>query len=168
MKTRVLIGVVVLLAAVAAYAAVTWHSGPSFSIADFNLEAQGSVSGLGTRATAQLFATGTGNGSCQNPGSKFPAPFNNVPISASGQSVIAPERSGASDVDVTVVATPGNPCPNPHWSVVFTSVTYTNARILISNKNGVLLDQSYTLGTNGDDCTATSPTGDDASCGSTP
>jgi len=135
----------VLLLAVGAYAAVNWHTGPDFSIQPFpDLLTTGTLSGLGGTVTVEVQATGTGSGSCANPAGKFPSPFQNVAISASGSQTVH-VHNGSADVNISIVSSPVNPCPNPNWTATFNDVSYTSAEITVFNKQGTQLDQTYTL-----------------------
>lgn len=143
-RTGVLLCLMVVFSAVAVFAAVTWHDGPNFSIQPFpNLLVTGTVTGLGGRVTVTVDANGYASGNCYNHGGNLPNPFTNISISASGSETVKAHNGGA---DVMLSATPNEiSCPNPNWTPVITSVTYTSAEISIYNKNGGLFDQTYTL-----------------------
>jgi hypothetical protein len=144
-RLAVCISLAVVFSAAAVSAAVVWHTGPNFSIQPFpDLLTTGTVSGLGATVMVEVEATGTGSGACFNPAGHLPNPFSNIPISASGSETVH-VANGTADVNILVEATPGNPCPNPHWTAVFNSVTYTSAEIIISNRKGTLFDRTYDL-----------------------
>ena len=156
-KLHITILSVVLLAAVAAYAAITFHTGPSFSIENFDLVTTGDLSGLGGAATVIVTASGFGSGNCINPGDNQPPAWENIPLTASGSQTVHP-RAGRASVDVTSAPSFANPC-HRHWTPVLTSITYTSARIQVIASGSQVFDQTYSLaGSNGTGtCTATSP-----------
>ena len=143
---------VITLAAVAAYAAINYKSGPTFSISSFDLITTGELSGLGGAAHVTVDAVGTADGSCSNKGGNV-VPVHAATVSAAGSETIHPDSNGRSNFSVTAspVASP-NPCPNGNWTFDIDQVTYTSATVSITAGSQSLVN-TYTL-TN---CTETDP-----------
>src|SRR6266700_2897065 len=136
---------VITLAAVAAYAAINYKSGPTFSISTFDLITTGELSGLGSTAQVLVDAVGTADGSCSNKGGNV-VPGHAATVSAAGSQTIHPDSNGRSNFSVTAspVANP-NPCPNGNWTFDITSVTYTSATVNVSTSGKQMLSDTFTL-----------------------
>ena len=145
---------VIALAAVAAYAAINYKSGPTFSISSFDLITTGELSGLGGTAHVTVDAVGTASGSCENKGGNI-VPVHAATVSAAGSQTIHPASNGRSNFSISAapLANP-NPCPNGNWTFDITSVTYTSAIVSVSTGGNQSLTNTFQL-TN---CTATDPT----------
>src|SRR5439155_6770184 len=132
-RTRTIATVfVITLAAVAAYAAINYKSGPAFSISSFDLITTGELSGLGGAAHVTVDAAGSASGSCTNKGGTT-VPVHAATVDASGSQTVSPDANGKANFSVTAApqANP-NPCPNGNWTFDITSVTYTSATITVS------------------------------------
>ena len=145
---------VIALAAVAAYAAINYKSGPTFSISNFDLITTGQLSGLGGAAHVTVDAVGTADGTCTNKGGTT-VPVHAATVSASGSTTVSPDVNGRANFTATAApqANP-NPCPNGNWTFDITSVTYTSATVSVSTSGKQALTNTFQL-TN---CTATDPT----------
>src|SRR6266567_9614793 len=143
---------VITLAAVAAYAAINYKSGPTFSISTFDLITTGELSGLGSTAQVLVDAEGTANGSCTNKGGTT-VPVHAATVDAAGSATLHPDSNGRSNFSVTAspVANP-NPCPNGNWTFNIEQVTYTSATVSVTAGSQSLVN-TYQL-TN---CTETDP-----------
>ena len=145
-RTRTITTVfVITLAAVAAYAAINYKSGPNFTIQNFDLVTTGELSGLGGTAHVTVDAVGTANGTCTNKGGNT-VPAQATSVDASGTSgPIHPDSNGRSTFSVTALpAASGNPCPNGNWHFTITSVEYTSATVTVTASSQSRVD-SFTL-----------------------
>ena len=131
-RTRTITTVLVIaLAAVAAYAAINYKSGPTFSISSFDLITTGELSGIGGSAHVTVDAVGTASGTCTNKGGNE-VPVHAATVSASGSQTVRPDANGRANFSVTAAPEATNPCPNGNWTFDITSVTYTSATISVS------------------------------------
>jgi hypothetical protein len=144
-RTRTITVLAIVLAAVAAYAAINYKSGPTFSISSFNLITTGELSGLGGAAHVAVDAVGTASGTCTNKGGTT-VPVHAATVDASGTATARPDANGRANFSVTAspVANP-NPCPNGNWTFDITSVTYTSATISISTGGSQSRVDSFAL-----------------------
>ena len=145
--------VVIALAAVAAYAAINYKSGPNFTISNFDLITTGQLSGLGGAAHVTVDAVGTASGSCENKGGNI-VPVHAATVSASGSKTVPPDGNGRANFSVTAApqANP-NPCPNGNWTFDITSVTYTSATVTVTSGSQSLVNVFTLSG-----CTQNEPT----------
>src|SRR5260370_5738956 len=136
---------VIPLAAVAAYAAINYKSGPTFSISNFDLITTGQLSGLGGSAHVTVDATGTASGTCTNKGGTT-VPVHAATVSASGSKTVPPDGNGRANFSVTAAppANP-NPCPNGNWTFDIDTVTYTSATVSVSTSGSQSLVNTFTL-----------------------
>src|SRR5947209_4567346 len=100
--------------AVIAFAAITWHSGPTFTqnagsdntlnTADDTFTLTGDASGQGnTRLVATIVLSGTVRYTCTNKGGNASPGQNPVPATTSGSQDVKPSSAnGRSDVNLTV------------------------------------------------------------------
>src|SRR5260370_28250554 len=132
------------LAAVAAYAAINYKSGPTFSISSFDLITAGQLSGLGGSAHVTVDAVGTASGSCTNNGGNI-VPVHAATVDASGSQTIHPDSNGRSNFSISAapVANP-NPCPNGNWTFDIDSVTYTSAKVSVLTSGSQSLVNTFT------------------------
>ena len=145
---------VIALATVAAYAAINYKSGPTFSISTFDLITTGQLSGLGGSAHVTVDAAGTASGSCENKGGNI-VPVHAATVDASGSQTVRPDANGRANFNVTAApqANP-NPCPNGNWTFNIDSVTYTSATVTVSTGGNQSRVDSFAL-TN---CSQSDPT----------
>ena len=154
---------VIALTAVAAYAAIRFVSGPTFSISNFDLITTGQLSGLGGSAHVTVDAVGTASGTCTNKGGTT-VPVHAATVDASGSATVPPDANGKANFTVTAApAASPNPCPNGNWTFDITSVTYTSATVSASTSGNQSLTNTFALS----NCTATDPT-QVVSCTATP
>jgi hypothetical protein len=146
MKRRILFFVAAVAAALTvtgvALAAVTFHSGPTFTTIDgsnngYAANLYANASGLGqTSITGSITFSGRVQYTCQNGGGNIapgqPFVYNQPPASQT----VAPDKNGRATIDLTVsfspaATLPGNQvgCPNGNWTginpVVLGPVTAT-------------------------------------------
>ncbi len=143
---------VIALAAVAAYAAINYKSGPNFSINNFDLITTGQLSGLGGSAHVTVDAVGTASGTCTNKGGNE-VPVHAATVSASGSQTVRPDANGRANFSVTAAPEATNPCPNGNWTFDITSVTYTSATITVSTGGNQSRVDTFALTS----CTANDP-----------
>jgi len=138
---------VIVLAAVAAYAAINYKSGPAFTIpaGSFDLVTAGQLSGLGGTAHVLVDAVGSADGSCSNKGGNL-VPVHNATVSAAGSATIHPDSNGRSNFSVPAgpVANP-NPCPNGNWTFDITLIRYNSAKVSISAGGSQSLVNTFTF-----------------------
>jgi len=135
---RFLVGLIVSVTAAVVFAAVTWHSGPTFTpnvgadgffnTADDTFTATGDGSGFGNRpAVATITLSGTFTYTCENPGGNTAPGQNQVTAITSGsQDLGNADHNGRGTFDLTVgpltfAATVGGKtagCPNGNWTGV--------------------------------------------------
>lgn len=149
----------VALAAVAlmagtAFAALTFHSGPTVTFSGSSATATFNVSGLGNDpATAQLFVNGTALYTCTNRGGNA-APGQN-PQPATGASPVVDlsnsDKNGRDSVSVTATLTaplhiPAKTagCPGNNWTATLSSLTVTSATLVISQNGQTIYSQTFT------------------------
>lgn len=134
-RIGILMCLAVAFSAVAVYAAVTWHSGPTFGMNSGDLTVAGSLSGLGNKATVQVDATGLATGSCTNPGGHKPKPFSGN-IEGSGSTNVRSHNGSYSNfvIDVSM----NSVCPSSSWTANFTELEWDTATITVyTSKKGV-------------------------------
>ena len=144
----------VALVAGTAFAALTFHSGPTVTFSGSSATATFNISGLGNDpATAQLFINGTALYSCTNKGGNE-APGQN-PQPATGASPVvdlsASQKNGRDSVSVTAtltaplhIAAKTAGCPGNNWTATLSSLTVTSATLVISQNGQVLYSQTFT------------------------
>jgi len=146
----------VALMAGTAFAALTFHSGPTvtFSADGTTATATANISGLGTTpATAQLFVNGTALYTCTNKGGNQ-APGQN-PQPATGASPVQPlgntDHNGRATVNVTATLTapatiPAKTagCPGANWTANLSSLTITSATLVITQGGQTIYTQTFT------------------------
>ena len=144
----------VALAAGTAFAALTFHSGPTVTFSGSSATATFNVSGLGNDpATAQLFVNGTALYTCTNRGGNA-APGQN-PQPATGASPVvdlsSSQKNGRDDVSVTATLTAPQTipaktagCPGNNWTATLSSLTVTSATLVISQNGVAIYTQTFT------------------------
>jgi hypothetical protein len=144
----------VALMAGTAFAALTFHSGPTVTFSGSSATASFNVSGLGNDpATAQLFVNGTALYTCTNRGGNA-APGQN-PQPATGASPVvdlsASQKNGRDSVSVTATLTaplhiPAKTagCPGNNWTATLSSLTVTSATLVISQNGVTIYSQTFT------------------------
>lgn len=118
--------------------------GPTFTFGDLTLTASGTIYGLGYGDVwITLDATGIANTLCTNPGGSSKVPGQNPNFSTSGSVTIPAGEVKNGHVSFSVTTEPpespipGAPdCPNPGWTETITSITWTNATIIIQQPLG--------------------------------
>ena len=144
----------VALMAGTAFAALTFHSGPTVTFNGSSATATFNVSGLGNDpATAQLFVDGTALYTCTNKGGNA-APGQN-PQPATGASPVvdlsASQKNGRDSVSVTATLTaplhiPAKTagCPGSNWTATLSSLTVTSATLVIAQNGVTIYSQTFT------------------------
>ena len=144
----------VALMAGTAFAALTFHSGPTVTFSGSSATATFNVSGLGNDpATAQLFVNGTALYTCTNRGGNA-APGQN-PQPATGASPVvdrsASQKNGRDSVSVTATLTaplhiPAKTagCPGNNWTATLSSLTVTSATLVIAQNGVTIYSQTFT------------------------
>jgi hypothetical protein len=144
----------VALMAGTAFAALTFHSGPTVTFSGSSATATFNVSGLGNDpATAQLFVDGTALYTCTNKGGNA-APGQN-PQPATGASPVfdlsASQKNGRDSVSVTATLTaplhiPAKTagCPGNNWTATLSSLTATSATLVIAQNGVTIYSQTFT------------------------
>lgn len=144
----------VALAAGLAFAAVTWHSGPTVTFnGTTSVNATGDGSGFGNQPAA---ATLTVNASvlytCVNKGGNVSPGQNPVPETSSGsQDLGNADHNGRGVFDITVSFTPAATidgktagCPNGNWRGINpVSSGITSATLVITQGNKTIFNQTY-------------------------
>jgi hypothetical protein len=142
------------LTASTAFAALTFHSGPTVTFSGSSATATFNVSGLGNDpATAQLFVNGTAEYTCTNKGGNA-APGQN-PQPATGASPIVDlsdsDRNGRDSVSVTATLTAPQTipakragCPGNNWTATLSSLTVTSATLVISQNGETIYSETFT------------------------
>ena len=142
------------LSATAAFAAITFHQGPTVTFSGSTATATFNLSGLGNDpATAQLFVDGIARYTCANKGGNE-APGQN-PQPASGASPVFDltdsQKNGRDSVSISATLTaPTNipaktaGCPNGNWTATLSSLTVTSARLVITRNGVVVYNQTFT------------------------
>jgi hypothetical protein len=138
----------VALTAGTAFAALTFHSGPTVTFSGSSATATFNVSGLGNDpATAQLFVNGTALYTCTNKGGNAAPGQNPQPASGASAPVALndSQKNGRDSVSVTATLTaplhiPAKTagCPGNNWTATLSSLTVTSATLVIT-QNGVEL-----------------------------
>jgi hypothetical protein len=144
----------VALTAGTAFAALTFHKGPTVTFNGSSATATFNVSGLGNDpATAQLFVNGTALYTCTNKGGNE-APGQN-PQPATGASPVvnlsSSQKNGRDDVTVTATLTAPlhigaktAGCPGSNWTATLSSLTITSATLVISQNGQTIYSQTFT------------------------
>jgi hypothetical protein len=144
----------VAMTAGTAFAALTFHSGPTVTFSGSSATASFNVSGLGNDpATAQLFVNGTAEYTCTNRGGNA-APGQN-PQPATGASPIVDlsnsDKNGRDTVTVTATLTaPQNipaktaGCPGNNWTATLSALTITSATLVISQNGETIYSETFT------------------------
>lgn len=142
------------LSAGTAFAALTFHTGPTVTFSGSSASATANVSGLGNDpATAQLFVNGTAEYTCTNKGGNA-APGQN-PQPATGASPVqdlgSTAKNGRATVNVTATLTapltiPAKTagCPGANWTATLSSLTVTSATLVITQKGVEVYRQTFT------------------------
>jgi hypothetical protein len=145
---------VLALTASTAFAALTFHSGPTVTFSDSSATATANISGLGnTPAFAQLFVNGTAQYTCTNKGGNE-APGQN-PQPATGASPVQDlgntEHNGRATVNVTATLTAPQTipaktagCPGANWTATLSSLTVTSATLVITQGGQEIYRQTFT------------------------
>jgi hypothetical protein len=150
MRKLFLVLTMVALSAGIALAAVTWHSGPTFTANnDGTWTATGDGSGFGNSpAVATITISGTVRYTCQNKGGNQSPGQNPVPATTSGsQGLGNADHNGRGTFDFTVgpltfaTTVSGNVagCPNGNWSGVNPVVESTPSATLSIRQAGKLI-----------------------------
>jgi hypothetical protein len=154
---RLIVALIVSVTAVVVFAAVTWHSGPTFTQngtgVTSTFTATGDGSGFGNKpAVATITLSGTFTYTCQNPGGNTAPGQNQVTAQTSGaQDLGNADHNGRGVLNLTVgpivaAATVGGKvagCPNGNWSGVNpTAVGTRTATLSITQGNTTLYTQT--------------------------
>jgi hypothetical protein len=145
---------ILALTASTAFAALTFHSGPTVTFSDSSATATANISGLGNDpAFAQLFVNGTAQYTCTNKGGNA-APGQN-PQPATGASPVQDlgntEHNGRATVNVTATLTAPQTipaktagCPGANWTATLSSLTVTSATLVITQNGQEIYRQTFT------------------------
>lgn len=139
----------IVLFPTAAQAAVTFHSGPTFTDLGTTLRVTGNVSGLGnTNLDVSLVASGLADVTCTNPAGNV-APGQQTTTSTSGTVTGIEPKNGRATFSVTT-AEPTPPsgraaCPNNKWTATITDVDFTSATLTLSQGGEVIFNQTFAL-----------------------
>ena len=138
----------VALMAGTAFAALTFHQGPTVTFSGSSATATFNVSGLGNDpATAQLFVNGTALYTCTNKGGNAAPGQNPQPASGASAPVALNDSQKNGRDSVSVTATLSAPlhinaktagCPGNNWTATLSSLTVTSATLVIT-QNGIEL-----------------------------
>jgi hypothetical protein len=153
MRRRLGLSSAIALVAVAlmsgtAFAALTFHSGPTVTFDGASATATFNVSGLGNDpATAEVQVSGTAQYTCTNKGGNAAPGQNPQPATGSSGEVAlnSSQKNGRDSVSVTGVLTaplhiPAKTagCPGNNWTATLSSLTATSATLII-RQNGVII-----------------------------
>ena len=133
-----------------AFAAITFHSGPTVTFSGSSATATFNVSGLGNDpAQATLDISGSATWGCRNHGqNRAPGHPETLATGSTTQQLNKSEKNGRSTVTVTATLTPpATPtpqeigCPNPagNWTVVLISESATSATLTIEQPIGTVI-----------------------------
>jgi hypothetical protein len=137
----------VLLVPGIAHAAITFHSGPTFTDQGTTLNVTGNVSGLGGQdLTATISATGVGDVTCTNPAGNV-APGQATTVNASGTQSGIEVKNGRATFNVTTAepTAPTNACPNRKWTATITDVDFSSATLTLRQGGQIVFQQTYQL-----------------------
>jgi|SRR5688572_869586 len=132
------------LTATVALGAITWHSGPTFSVNnDGTITATGDLSGLGNQpATATITQTVTAFYTCQNPGGNIAPGQEGVSVTSPDSDQQLTSKNGRAQLNVTTnqVVVPQEVsgreagCPNGKWTGINPVVTDRSATLVITQR----------------------------------
>jgi hypothetical protein len=142
------------MTAAIAFAAVTWHSGPTVTFnGTTSVTASGDGSGFGNQpAVATLTLNATVNYTCVNNGGNAAPGQNPVPETSSGSADLGnADHNGRGVFNFTVSFTPAETidgktagCPNGKWlGINPVSNGVTSARLVITQGNKTIFDQTF-------------------------
>jgi hypothetical protein len=137
----------VLLVPGVAQAAVTFHSGPTFTDNGTTLTVRGNVSGLGNEdLSVFLSATGVAEVTCTNPAGNV-APGQDTTTTTSGSQTGIEPKNGRATFTVTTAqpTAPTDACPNRKWTATVTDVDFTSATLTLVQGGQVVFQQTYQL-----------------------
>ena len=137
----------VLLVPGVAQAAVTFHSGPTFTDNGTTLTVTGNVSGLGNQdLSVFVSATGVGEVTCTNPAGNV-APGQDTTATTSGSQTGIEPKNGRATFDVTTAepTAPTNACPNRKWTATVTDVDFSSATLTLRQGGRIVFQQTYAL-----------------------
>jgi hypothetical protein len=137
----------VLLVPGIAQAAITFHSGPTFTDRGTTLNVTGNVSGLGgADLTVTLNASGVGAVTCSNPAGNV-APGQATSVNASGSQSGIEVKNGRASFNVTTAEPPAptNACPNRKWTATITDVAFSSATLTLIQGGQVVFQRTFQL-----------------------
>lgn len=135
------------LFAPSAFAAVKFHSGPTFTDRGTTLNVTGNVSGLGNEnLTATLSATGLASVECINPAGNR-APGQDTSVVTTGTQSNIEVKNGRATFNVTSAEpkVSSSACPNRKWRAVVTDVDFSSATLTLSQGGSTIFSRTYTL-----------------------
>jgi hypothetical protein len=144
-----------ILTAGLAFAAITFHSGPTVTFSGTTATATFNLSGLGNDpAFATLDISGSATWGCQNHGkNRAPGHPETLATGSATQELSNSQKNGRDTVTVTATLTvPPTPtpqeigCPNPagNWTVVLVSETAASGTLTIEQPLGnIIYQQSF-------------------------
>jgi hypothetical protein len=144
----------VALTAGTAFAALTFHSGPTVTFGTSTATATFNVSGLGNDpATAQLLVNGTAQYTCTNKGGNAAPGQNPQPATGASPEVSLndSQKNGRDTVSVTATLTAPQTipakragCPGNNWTATLSSLTVTSATLVIRQNGVEIYSQTFT------------------------
>ena len=144
----------VALTAGTAFAALTFHSGPTVTFSGSSATATFNVSGLGNDpATAQLLVDGTALYTCTNKGGNAAPGQNPQPATGASPEVNLSnsQKNGRDSVSVTATLTaplhiPAKTagCPGSNWTATLSSLTVTSATLVIKQNGQTIYSRTFT------------------------
>ena len=143
----------VALMAGTAFAALTFHQGPTVTFNGSTATATFNVSGLGNDpATAQLLVNGTAEYTCTNRGGNAAPGQNPQPATGASPEVNlnSSQKNGRSSVTVSATLTaplhiPAKTagCPGNNWTATLNSLTVTSATLVITQNDELIYSQTF-------------------------
>ena len=133
------------LFAPSAFAAVKFHSGPTFTDTGTQLNVTGNVSGLGNGdLTARLSATGIAKVECSNPAGNR-APGQDKSVTTTGTQSNIEVKNGRATFNVTSAAptVSSSACPNKQWTATVIDVVFTSATLTLIQGGKVVHTATY-------------------------
>ena len=130
-----------------AFAAVKFHSGPTFTDKGTTLNVTGNVSGLGNEnLTAVLSATGVASVECINPAGNR-APGQDTSVTTTGTQSNIQVKNGRATFNVTSAEprVSSAACPNNKWRAVVTDVDFSSATLTLIQGGSTIFSRTYAL-----------------------